>query len=71
MREITEKTPINSACEYFKQNLIDVINESKLPSAIIYYIMKDIFMDVERQYYGSLNSESPLLKEEEIEDGDD
>ena len=33
--------------------------------------MKDIFMDVERQYYGSLNSESPLLKEEEIEDGND
>ena len=30
MREITEKTPINSACEYFKQNLIDVINEYKI-----------------------------------------
>ena len=39
MKEITEKTPINSACEYFKQNLIDVINESKLPSAMIYYII--------------------------------
>ena len=41
---------INLIIEEFKNNIINTINGSQLPPAIVYYIFKDINKDVEASY---------------------
>lgn len=41
---------INLIIEDFKNNIINTINGSQLPPAIVYYIFKDINKDVEASY---------------------
>lgn len=41
---------INLIIEDFKNNIINTINGSQLPPAVVYYIFKDINKDVETSY---------------------
>lgn len=41
---------INLIIEDFKNNIINTINGSQLPPAVVYYIFKDINKDVEASY---------------------
>ena len=45
----------NLKCDDFKQEIIKKINNSQLPITIIYYIIKDLFNQIEKQYYGTIN----------------
>ena len=54
MKEIS----INTKCEQFKQQIISDINNSQLPISIAYFIMKDVFQEVEKTYYATLNQEA-------------
>ena len=45
----------NLKCENLKNNLLKVINESKMPMAAIYFIFKSIFSDIQDQYYKTIN----------------
>lgn len=55
MKEINEKTNINIACEYFQSNLLEVINNSKLPIGVAYFVIKGVFKEVQDSYYATLN----------------
>ena len=45
----------NLQCDNFKNNILNVINESKLPIAVIYYILKSLLSDIEVQYYDTIS----------------
>ena len=45
----------NLMCDDLKIKLTDLINESELPVAATYYILKDIFHSLENFYIGYLN----------------
>lgn len=45
----------NLTCDDLKIKLTDLINESELPVAATYYILKDIFHSLENFYIGYLN----------------
>lgn len=47
---------ISVVIEEFKQNIIDIINNSHFPPAVTYYILKDIFAITEAQYFNYLES---------------
>lgn len=47
---------INILAENFKQNLINLIQQSNLPIVLIKYIIQDLNRTIEQQYYGMLNS---------------
>ena len=51
------ETNLNIQTEQVKSNLLDLINNSNLPAAITYYLMKDIMRDVERSYQDLINEE--------------
>ena len=40
--------------EDLKKDIINIINEKKMPLDQVYYILKDIFRDVEQTYYQQL-----------------
>ena len=46
----------NLKCDNLKYNIINILNESKLPIVMVYYIIKDIYHDVENSYIGYLNT---------------
>lgn len=48
---------LNTLLYNFRQNLIDVINNSQLPVGIVYYIARDVFSEIEREYEKSLKDE--------------
>jgi hypothetical protein len=58
MEENKKEQPFNLKCENFKRQLINVINESGLPISSIYYIYQLVGQDIERTYYGTINTES-------------
>ena len=41
--------------EEFKESIAATINRSNMPPAILYYVMKDTFKDVERSYFQYLD----------------
>lgn len=45
----------NLMCDDLKIKMTDLINESELPVAATYYILKDIFHNLENFYIGYLN----------------
>ena len=49
---------INLQIEEFRNNLLNLVNNSGLPAGIVYYMYKDIGKDIENAYYSILNSES-------------
>lgn len=57
-----------------KNNLINTINESGLPVGVAYYIIKDLFMDIQNAYETTLKNEKEMAlinnvkKTEEIDE---
>lgn len=49
---------INLQIEQFKSNVLDLINNSKLPVAVVYYIFKDIQRDLDEVYSDALRREA-------------
>ncbi len=54
---------INIQIEEFRSNLLNLVNNSGLPAAMVYYIYKDIGKEVENAYYSVLNAEAPVEQE--------
>lgn len=52
---------INLIIEEFKDSIVNTINGSNLPPAIVYYIFKDIYKDVESSYTNYLNQAKQQL----------
>jgi len=48
----------NLRCEQFKQQILKDINECNLPISSAYFICNNIFQELEKQYYATLNAES-------------
>lgn len=48
---------INQKIEYYRQQLINIINNSKLPVGILYYIIKDIFNMISIEYNAAIERE--------------
>jgi len=44
----------NTKLNLLKTNLINTINQSKLPVGMVYYLLKDILIEVEKTYNQSL-----------------
>lgn len=64
---------INLLIEDLKNNLITDVQNSNLPLGICYYIVKDVFKELENTYFTTLNEEAKnylALQKEEEEDGD-
>ena len=47
---------INRQIDNFSQELTQTITQSQLPLGTIYYIIKDIYRDLELNYYNYLNN---------------
>ena len=52
---------VNLIIEEFKDSIVNTINGSNLPPAIVYYIFKDIYKDVESSYTNYLNQAKQQL----------
>lgn len=58
----------NTCLNNFKSDMVNTINDSGLPVGIVYYIMKDLFIDIENAYKQTLINEKEIkqeIKEEE------
>ena len=49
---------INTLIIVLKENLSNVINNSQLPIGIVYYVLKDLLIEVEGVYEKSLQKEA-------------
>ena len=49
---------LNTLMEELHNNLINDVNNSQLPVGIIYFVIKDVFSEVEKGYMQELKSES-------------
>lgn len=60
---------INTLINVLKENLSNVINNSQLPIGVVYYVLKDLLIEVEEVYEKSLQKESQerLAEIEKIE----
>lgn len=52
---------INLMIEDFKDNLINTINNAGFPPSIVYYILKDVYSNVESSYFNYLNQQRRQL----------
>lgn len=59
----------NLKCDSFKSDLLEIINESKLPICVIYYILQNIYNQIQRNYYGTIN-QLQLEEQHKITEGD-
>ncbi len=46
----------NLKCDDFKSKIIEIINQSDLPIAVVYYIFQSIYTEIENTYFGTINS---------------
>lgn len=53
----------NTYLNNFKTDMINTINNSGLPVGVVYYIVKDLFSDIQNAYENTLKKE----KEESVE----
>lgn len=56
---------VNVLAENFKNALVNLINNSGLPIATIYYIYQNIGYDLEKTYYNTINIEMATQTEEQ------
>lgn len=47
-----------SKYEFFKQSIRQFIQSSELDVGIVYFIIKDIYKEIENTYYAQLNKEA-------------
>ena len=45
----------NLKCDRFKRDLVNYINNTDLPIAVIYYICQNVFEQIEKVYIGAVN----------------
>ena len=45
----------NLKCDIFKTNILNIINQSELPISVIYYILQNIYNQIQKTYYGTIN----------------
>ena len=57
----------NLRCEDFKAEISKLITQSKLPMAIVYYILKDVYTQIQNTYFGTINSIRLQQQKESIE----
>lgn len=50
--------------QIFKETISSIIQNSGLDIGVVYFIMKDIFSDIEKLYFSQINRE--LLEEEKL-----
>lgn len=58
---------VNLLVENFKTDLIKVINDANLPISIVYYVTKDVMMDISNSYENYLKqakTKSSVQKDE-------
>lgn len=58
---------INLKIQQVKQNIAQVVAESKLPVGLAYYIMKDLTQELEQAYFEIVNKEHEELKKQQQE----
>lgn len=56
---------VNLLSEQFRRNLLNLINDNQLPASLTYYILKDIFVLLERGYFDSINEMNNNESQEE------
>lgn len=56
---------INLLSEQFRRNLLNLINDNQLPASLTYYILKDVFVLLERGYFDSINEMNNNENQEE------
>lgn len=57
---------INLAVEDFKQNLTSTINSCGLPISVIYYVVTDLYKEIDAQYYNYIErARAALLSQAE------
>lgn len=62
---------INLQIEGFKRKLINDLNSANLPAAVIYYVVTDVYRNIEKEYFGlidKLQSETQAENASENED---
>ena len=52
---------INTGMNVFKENLVNLIGNSQLPIGVTYYILKDVFTNIETLYNDVLEKEKQEL----------
>lgn len=55
---------INTLISIFKKNIANVISNSQLPISVLYYVIKDIYRDIEQIYNETLEKELKEVQEE-------
>ena len=55
----------NTYLNDFKNNMVNTINNSGLPVGVVYYIMKDLFNDIQNAYENTLKKEKEEIIAEE------
>ena len=64
----------NTYLNDFKNDLVNTVNKSGLPVGVAYYIIKDLFMEIQNAYEAILKSEKEMAlinnveKVEEVQD---
>lgn len=58
---------INLMIEDFKDNLINTINNAGFPPSIVYYILKDVYSNVESSYFNYLNQQKRQVAENQLQ----
>ena len=55
---------INAGIDVFKSNITNVISNSQLPVGIVYYILKDILLEIKGLYNDTLQQEMQKLNKQ-------
>lgn len=53
---------INYALEQFRQNLFNIINNCNLPIGAAYFIVKDVYITLEKEYFKILEKEKNMTE---------
>lgn len=59
---------INLIIEEFKQGLVNSVNQSNLPLAVCYYVMKDVFNELVSTYENYIKQVQQTQRENELND---
>lgn len=61
----------NTKLENLKKDLITLINNSKMPVGVVYYLLKDILLEIESSYKQTLALEQQVrLLNDSVEEDD-
>lgn len=58
---------INLIVEEFRQNLVATVNNSGLPASVIYYVLTDVYNEINTQYKAYLREAQQKLMTEQTQ----